>query len=88
MDGRMNSKTELNQQKQIKNAKRGGHKPSIAKDINKHKIQKLQRFMKELEQEYAQHWHEATHQAQVYEQGYAHALHHVQSRLTDILSIK
>ncbi|MBF7682118.1 hypothetical protein I2F27_02030 [Acinetobacter sp. B5B] len=84
----MNIKTELNQQKQIKNAKRGGHKPSIAKDVNKHKIQKIQRLMKELEHEYAQHWHDATHGAHVYEQGYAQAIHHVQSRLIDILSIK
>jgi len=26
--------------KQIKNAKRGGYTPTIAKDINKHKVQK------------------------------------------------
>ncbi|KAB0628384.1 hypothetical protein F7P75_04435 [Acinetobacter gandensis] len=31
--------------KQIKNAKRGGYTPTIAKDINKHKIQKAQRLI-------------------------------------------
>ena len=29
-----------NYMKQIKNAKRGGYTPTIAKDVNKHKIQK------------------------------------------------
>ena len=31
--------------KQIKNAKRGGYTPTIAKDINKHKIQKAIRLI-------------------------------------------
>jgi hypothetical protein len=34
----MNNST--NYARQIKNAKRGGYTPTIAKDINKHKIQK------------------------------------------------
>ena len=32
--------THINYTKQIKNAKRGGYTPTIAKDVNKHKIQK------------------------------------------------
>lgn len=33
--------------KQIKNAKRGGYTPTIAKDINKHKIQKALRLIEQ-----------------------------------------
>ena len=33
--------------KQIKNAKRGGYTPTIAKDVNKHKIQKAIRLIDE-----------------------------------------
>ena len=33
--------------KQIKNAKRGGYTPTIAKDINKHKIQKAIRLIEQ-----------------------------------------
>ncbi|SPL68904.1 hypothetical protein [Acinetobacter stercoris] len=33
--------------RQIKNAKRGGYTPTIAKDINKHKIQKAMRLINE-----------------------------------------
>ena len=37
--------TSNNYVKQIKNAKRGGYTPTIAKDINKHKIQKAIRLI-------------------------------------------
>ena len=33
--------------KQIKNAKRGGYTPTIAKDVNKHKIQKALRLIEQ-----------------------------------------
>ena len=33
--------------RQIKNAKRGGYTPTIAKDINKHKIQKAIRLIEQ-----------------------------------------
>ncbi|HJF27205.1 hypothetical protein OC498_12640 [Acinetobacter bohemicus] len=33
--------------KQIKNAKRGGYTPTIAKDINKHKIQKALKLIEQ-----------------------------------------
>ena len=39
--------TSLNYVKQIKNAKRGGYTPTIAKDINKHKIQKAIRLIEQ-----------------------------------------
>jgi len=37
-----------NHAKQIKNAKRGGYTPTIAKDANKRKVQKLEAYIKEL----------------------------------------
>lgn len=37
----------LNYVKQIKNAKRGGYTPTIAKDINKHKIQKALKLIEQ-----------------------------------------
>jgi len=37
-----------NHAKQIKNAKRGGYTPTIAKDVNKRKVQKLEAYIKEL----------------------------------------
>ena len=33
--------------KQIKNAKRGGYTPTLAKDINKHKVQKAIRLIEQ-----------------------------------------
>lgn len=37
----------INYAKQIKNAKRGGYTPTIAKDINKHKVQKASQLIEE-----------------------------------------
>ncbi|MEI2556527.1 hypothetical protein V8939_05215 [Acinetobacter pittii] len=37
-----------NYAKQIKNAKRGGYTPTISKDVNKRKVQKLEAYIKEL----------------------------------------
>lgn len=42
---RMNNSA--NYVKQIKNAKRGGYTPTIAKDINKHKVQKAIRLIEQ-----------------------------------------
>ncbi|GEM_PF-290152 len=39
--------TSTNYAKQIKNAKRGGYAPTIAKDVNKHKIQKASRLIEQ-----------------------------------------
>ena len=74
-----------NQAKQIKNAKRGGYTPTIAKDVNKHKVEKLKRLIQDLEKEYAENmdlWHDG---ADAYHQGYADALKHVQGKLSEIL---
>ncbi|RKG29822.1 hypothetical protein [Acinetobacter tianfuensis] len=39
-----------NYTKQIKNAKRGGYTPTIAKDVNKHKVQKALRLIEQWRQ--------------------------------------
>ncbi|TCB49321.1 hypothetical protein E0H80_11765 [Acinetobacter sp. ANC 4779] len=39
--------TSYNYVKQIKNAKRGGYTPTLAKDMNKHKIQKALRLIEQ-----------------------------------------
>ena len=39
--------TSINYVRQVKNAKRGGYTPTIAKDVNKHKIQKAIRLIEE-----------------------------------------
>ncbi len=39
--------TSTNYVRQVKNAKRGGYTPTIAKDVNKHKIQKAIRLIEE-----------------------------------------
>ncbi|MDC4482737.1 hypothetical protein NQ758_08410 [Acinetobacter baumannii] len=36
-----------NRARQLKNAKRGGYTPTIAKDVNKHKVQKIRRALDE-----------------------------------------
>ncbi|HCA4922471.1 hypothetical protein ACT40Y_15295 [Acinetobacter baumannii] len=36
-----------NRARQLKNAKRGGYAPTIAKDVNKHKVQKIRRALDE-----------------------------------------
>ncbi|AXQ20873.1 hypothetical protein BEN71_01605 [Acinetobacter wuhouensis] len=41
----MNNST--NYVRQVKNAKRGGYTPTIAKDVNKHKIQKAIRLIEQ-----------------------------------------
>ena len=39
--------TSTNYVRQVKNTKRGGYTPTIAKDVNKHKIQKAIRLIEE-----------------------------------------
>ena len=43
-------KDDQNKAKQIKNAKRGGYTPTIAKDVNKHLKQKLIKVEKHLDE--------------------------------------
>ncbi|ALH94946.1 hypothetical protein [Acinetobacter equi] len=40
----------LNYVKQIKNAKRGGYAPTVAKDVNKHRIQKALKLIEQWRQ--------------------------------------
>ena len=40
-----------NTEKQLKNAKRGGYTPTIAKDVNKQKVQKLKKYVDQLRKE-------------------------------------
>jgi len=47
-----------NQAKQIKNAKRGGYTPTMAKDVNKHIKQKLLKLDKRLDQLFEEKWSE------------------------------
>lgn len=74
-----------NQAKQIKNAKRGGYTPTIAKDVNKHKVEKLKRLIQDLEKEYVENMDLWRDGADAYHQGYADALKHVQGKLSEIL---
>lgn len=74
-----------NQAKQIKNAKRGGYTPTIAKDVNKHKVEKVKRLVQDLEKESAENMELWRDGADAYHQGYADALKHVQGKLSEIL---
>ena len=74
-----------NQAKQIKNAKRGGYTPTIAKDVNKHKVEKVKRLVQDLEKEYNENMDLWRDGADSYHQGYADALKHVQGKLSEIL---
>lgn len=74
-----------NQAKQIKNAKRGGYTPTIAKDVNKHKVKKVKRLVQDLEKESAENMELWRDGADAYHQGYADALKHVQGKLSEIL---
>ena len=77
--------TAENLAKQLKNAKRGGHKPSFAKDVNKHKVEKVKRLIQDLEKEYVENMDLWRDGADAYHQGYADALKHVQGKLSEIL---
>ena len=76
----MTTAAERNQQKQRKNAKRGGYAPSIAKDVNKHKVQKVQRYVKDLEKESVE-----VIEADLFDKGYKRALADVANELRGML---
>lgn len=76
----MNEAAERNHKKQLKNAKRGGYTPTIAKDVNKHKIQKLQRMISDLRKEAGE-----TDVADLFGQGYKQALLDVADDLRAVL---
>ena len=76
----MNEAAERNHKKQLKNAKRGGYTPTIAKDVNKHKIQKLQRMINDLRKEAS-----GIELCDLFDKGYKQALLNVADDLSKIL---
>lgn len=71
---------ERNRLKQRKNAKRGGYTPTIAKDVNKHKIQKLQRMINDLRKEA-----ENMDELDLFDKGYKQALLNIAEDLKEVL---
>ena len=71
---------ERNRLKQHKNAKRGGYTPTIAKDVNKHKIQKLQRMINDLRKEA-----ENMDELDLFDKGYKQALLNIAEDLKGVL---
>ena len=69
-----------NTEKQLKNAKRDGYTPTIAKDVNKHKVQKLKKYVDQLKLD-----HENLVDADLFDKGYKQALYNVIEDLKDIL---
>jgi len=74
-----------NYAKQIKNAKRGGYTPIIAKDVNKHIKQKLIKLDKRLDQMFEDKWREWEQTADMYSQGYASAIETIQQEIQELL---
>lgn len=79
----MNS--EKNRAKQIKNAKRGGYTPTIAKDVNKHMKQKLMKLDKHLDKLFDEKWNEWKINADMHSQGYANCVEDIQFMIQEIL---
>ena len=71
---------ERNRLKQRKNAKRGGYTPTIAKDVNKHKIQKLQRMINDMRKEA-----ENMDELDLFDKGYRQCLLDVAEELKEVL---
>ena len=76
----MNEAAERNRKKQLKNAKRGGYTPTIAKDVNKHKIQKLQRMISDLRKEA-----DSIDEFDLFDKGYKQALLNIAEDLKGVL---
>jgi len=72
--------SERNRLKQQKNAKRGGYTPTIAKDVNKHKIQKLQRMINDIRREA-----ESIDELDQFDKGYKQALLNIAEDLKEVL---
>lgn len=71
---------ERNRLKQQKNAKRGGYTPTIARDVNRHKIQKLQRMINDLRKEA-----ENMDEMDLFDKGYKQALLNIAEDLKGVL---
>ena len=74
-----------NQAKQLKNAKRGGYTPTIAKDVNKHLKQKLVKVEKHLDEIFDQKWDEWKTTADMHSQGFADGIEYAQQQLRELL---
>ncbi|MCH7353289.1 MULTISPECIES: hypothetical protein [unclassified Acinetobacter] len=74
-----------NQAKQIKNAKRGGYTPTVAKDVNKHLKQKLIKLDKQLDEKFEQVWERWKMDACQYSQGYAAAIEAIQDEIQRLI---
>ncbi len=74
-----------NYAKQIKNAKRGGYTPTIAKDVNKHIKQKLIKLDKRLDEKFDQLWERWKMDACQYSHGYAEAIEAFQQEIQELL---
>lgn len=72
-----------NQAKQIKNAKRGGYTPTIAKDVNKRKVQKIEAYIKELKDSLVDFI-----EADLYDKGVRRNIESTIDELTEILRSK
>ena len=76
----MNEAAERNRKKQNKNARRGGYTPSIAKDVNKHKVQKLKRMINDLRKEA-----QSMEMGDLFDKGYQQCLINVADDLSKML---
>lgn len=79
------SKEDQNQAKQLKNAKRGGYTPTIAKDVNKHLKQKLVKLDKCLSETINAAWIDYNKNADNHSQGFAEGIEYVQQKLRELL---
>ena len=74
-----------NHAKQIKNAKRGGYTPTIAKDVNKHLKQKLVKVEKHLDELFNEKWGEWKNNADMHSQGFADGIEYAQRQIQELL---
>lgn len=72
-----------NQAKQLKNAKRGGYTPTVAKDVNKRKVQKIEAYIKELKDSLVDFI-----EADLYDKGVRRNIESTIDELTEILRSK
>lgn len=79
------SKADQNRAKQIKNAKRGGYTPTIAKDVHKHIKQKLVKVEKHLDEIFDQKWDEWKTTADMHSQGFADGIEYAQQQIRELL---
>ncbi|EXI19297.1 hypothetical protein BFR69_02135 [Acinetobacter pittii] len=74
-----------NYAKQIKNAKRGGYTPTIAKDVNKHIKQKLIKLDNHFDELFNEKWAEWKNTADMHAQGFADGIEYAQRQIQELL---